>query len=76
MPPHRPLHGLRPSRTLSPPPPPSQGLSIMANAAAIVEIARVDCSMSTFLLVHSHLAMLTIGLLVGGGAAGGGGASG
>jgi hypothetical protein len=25
----------------------------------------VDCSMSTFLLVHSHLAMLTIGLLVG-----------
>ncbi len=48
----------------------------MANAAAIVEIARVDCSMSTFLLVHSHLAMLTIGLLVGGGAAGGGGASG
>lgn len=39
------------------------GLSIMANAAAIVEVARVDCSMSTFLLVHSHLAMLTIGLL-------------
>ena len=31
---------------------------------AVIEIARVDCSMSTFLLVHSYLAMLTIGLLV------------
>mmetsp|Transcript_12566 Transcript_12566/g.27116 ORF Transcript_12566/g.27116 Transcript_12566/m.27116 type:complete len:444 (-) Transcript_12566:761-2092(-) len=38
-------------------------MSMMANAMAVVEIARVDCSMSTFLLVHSYLAMLTIGLL-------------
>lgn len=36
----------------------------MEAAMAVVEIARVDCSMSTFLLVHSYLAMLTIGLLV------------
>jgi acyl-CoA oxidase len=36
----------------------------MANAMAVIEIARVDASMSTFLLVHSYLAMLTIGLLV------------
>uniref|UniRef100_A0A7R9VKM5 Uncharacterized protein n=1 Tax=Chlamydomonas euryale TaxID=1486919 RepID=A0A7R9VKM5_9CHLO len=39
------------------------GLSLMESAMAVVEIARVDCSMSTFLLVHSYLAMLTIGLL-------------
>ncbi|EFJ49890.1 hypothetical protein VOLCADRAFT_58804 [Volvox carteri f. nagariensis] len=39
------------------------GLSILSNAMAVVEIARVDASMSTFLLVHSYLAMLTIGLL-------------
>ncbi|GIL48383.1 hypothetical protein Vafri_4643 [Volvox africanus] len=39
------------------------GLSILSNGMAVVEIARVDASMSTFLLVHSHLAMLTIGLL-------------
>ena len=36
----------------------------MESAMAVIEIARVDCSMSTFLLVHSYLAMLTIGLLV------------
>eukprot|EP00967_Tisochrysis_lutea_P084041 scaffold117265_cov13-Tisochrysis_lutea.AAC.2 len=30
---------------------------------AVIEIARVDASMSTFLLVHSYLAMLTIELL-------------
>lgn len=36
----------------------------MSNGVAVVEIARVDGSMSTFLLVHSYLAMLTIGLLV------------
>lgn len=41
-----------------------QGMSIMANAMAVVEVARVDASLSTFLLVHSYLAMLTIGLLV------------
>ncbi len=29
-----------------------------------MELARVDASMATFLLVHSYLAMLTIGLLV------------
>ncbi|MEW5306864.1 MAG: hypothetical protein WDW38_005749 [Sanguina aurantia] len=39
------------------------GMSIMANAMAVVEVARVDASLSTFLLVHSYLAMLTIGLL-------------
>lgn len=38
----------------------------MANAMAVIEIARVDASMSTFLLVHSYLCMLTINLLVGG----------
>lgn len=41
-----------------------QGMTMMANAVAVIEIARVDGSMSTFLLVHSYLAMLTIGLLV------------
>lgn len=30
---------------------------------AIVEIARVDASFSTFLMVHNYLGMLTIGLL-------------
>ncbi|GFR46240.1 hypothetical protein Agub_g7786 [Astrephomene gubernaculifera] len=39
------------------------GHSILANAMAVIETARVDASMSTFLLVHSYLAMLTIGLL-------------
>ena len=29
----------------------------------VVEMSRVDCSMSTFLMVHNSLAMLTIGLL-------------
>ncbi|KAI0531239.1 hypothetical protein KFK09_000792 [Dendrobium nobile] len=38
------------------------GLSITASAVAIAEIARVDASCSTFVLVHSSLAMLTIGL--------------
>lgn len=37
------------------------GLSITASAIAISEIARVDASCSTFILVHSSLAMLTIG---------------
>lgn len=40
-----------------------QGNSIMACAMACVELARVDGSMSTFFLVHSFLAVLTIGLL-------------
>ncbi|KAG2441458.1 hypothetical protein HXX76_003080 [Chlamydomonas incerta] len=39
------------------------GLSILANGMAVVEMGRVDASCSTFLLVHSHLAMLTIALL-------------
>ncbi len=39
------------------------GLSINAAAIASAEIARVDGSMSTFVLVHNFLAMLTIGLL-------------
>lgn len=37
------------------------GLSITANAVATAEIARVDASCSTFVLVHSSLGMLTIG---------------
>ncbi|KAG1681170.1 hypothetical protein FOA52_015613 [Chlamydomonas sp. UWO 241] len=39
------------------------GFTLMESAMAVIEVARVDCSMSTFLLVHSYLAMLTIGLL-------------
>ncbi|XP_010528982.1 PREDICTED: acyl-coenzyme A oxidase 4, peroxisomal [Tarenaya hassleriana] len=38
------------------------GLSITATAIATAEIARVDASCSTFVLVHSSLAMLTIAL--------------
>lgn len=38
------------------------GLSITGNAIATAEIARVDASCSTFILVHSSLAMLTIAL--------------
>ncbi|XP_048439514.1 acyl-coenzyme A oxidase 4, peroxisomal-like [Pyrus x bretschneideri] len=38
------------------------GLSITANAFATAEIARVDGSCSTFFLVHSSAAMLTIAL--------------
>lgn len=37
------------------------GLSITGSAIATAEIARVDASCSTFILVHSSLAMLTIG---------------
>ncbi|RXI01415.1 hypothetical protein DVH24_014764 [Malus domestica] len=36
------------------------GLSITASAFATAELARVDASCSTFVLVHSSLAMLTI----------------
>lgn len=39
------------------------GQSIMAAAMTVVEMARVDASMSTFLMVHNSLCMLTIGLL-------------
>ncbi|CAN8254721.1 unnamed protein product [Cochlearia groenlandica] len=38
------------------------GFSITANAIATAEIARVDASCSTFILVHSSLGMLTIAL--------------
>ncbi|XP_011019095.1 PREDICTED: acyl-coenzyme A oxidase 4, peroxisomal-like isoform X2 [Populus euphratica] len=38
------------------------GLSITASAIAMAEVARVDASCSTFILVHSSLAMLTIAL--------------
>ncbi|KAL3536531.1 hypothetical protein ACH5RR_004992 [Cinchona calisaya] len=38
------------------------GLSITASAVATAEVARVDASCSTFMLVHSSLAMLTIGI--------------
>ncbi|KAJ3693818.1 hypothetical protein LUZ60_009298 [Juncus effusus] len=37
-------------------------MSIMGSAIATAEIARVDASCSTFILVHSSLAMLTIAL--------------
>ena len=37
------------------------GQSIMGAAMANVEMARVDGSMSTFLMVHNSLCMLTIG---------------
>jgi acyl-CoA oxidase len=39
------------------------GLTVTEFAMAIVEMARVDASFSTFLMVHNCLAMLTIGLL-------------
>ncbi|KAK9159098.1 hypothetical protein Scep_005672 [Stephania cephalantha] len=38
------------------------GLSLIGSAIATAEIARVDASCSTFILVHSSLAMLTIDL--------------
>ncbi|KAM7463947.1 hypothetical protein LguiA_032068 [Lonicera macranthoides] len=38
------------------------GHSVTASAIAIAELARVDASCSTFVLVHSSLGMLTIGL--------------
>ena len=37
------------------------GLSLTGSAIATAEVARVDASCSTFILVHSSLAMLTIG---------------
>ena len=37
------------------------GHSVLGAAMVAVEMARVDASMSTFLLVHNSLAMLTIG---------------
>jgi len=37
------------------------GLSVTGSAIATAEVARVDASCSTFILVHSSLAMLTIG---------------
>ena len=36
------------------------GLSILGSAVAITELARVDASCSTFMLVHTCLGMLTI----------------
>lgn len=39
------------------------GFSIIGSAIATAEVARVDASCSTFILVHSSLAMLTIALL-------------
>jgi acyl-CoA oxidase len=41
-----------------------QGMGIVANAMAVIEVTRVDASLSTFLLVHNYLCMLTIHLLV------------
>ncbi|XVF55078.1 hypothetical protein PTKIN_Ptkin06aG0007600 [Pterospermum kingtungense] len=38
------------------------GLTLTGSAIAIAEVARVDASFSTFILVHSSLAMLTIAL--------------
>lgn len=40
-----------------------QGNSLLASAMATVELGRVDGSVSTFFLVHTFLAELTIGLL-------------
>lgn len=40
-----------------------QGLSLLACAMANIELGRVDGSLSTFFLVHTFLAELTIGLL-------------
>lgn len=40
------------------------GHSVTGAAIAIAEIARVDASCSTFILVHSSLAMLTIGKIL------------
>ncbi|RMZ53518.1 hypothetical protein APUTEX25_003340 [Auxenochlorella protothecoides] len=40
-----------------------QGLTTMGAAAAIVELGRVDGSLSTFFLVHSYLGVMTLGLL-------------
>lgn len=37
------------------------GFSITGSAVSAAEVARVDASCSTFILVHSSLAMLTIG---------------
>ena len=37
------------------------GQSVIGAAMAVVEIARVDASMSTFLMVHNSLCMLTLG---------------
>ncbi|KAK4724712.1 hypothetical protein R3W88_027491 [Solanum pinnatisectum] len=39
------------------------GLTVTGSAIALAEVARVDASCCTFILVHSSLAMLTIGLL-------------
>ncbi|XP_078435209.1 acyl-CoA oxidase 4 isoform X2 [Wolffia australiana] len=38
------------------------GLSLLGSAIATAEVARVDASCSTFILVHSSLAMLTIAM--------------
>ena len=39
------------------------GHTVLGAAMVVIEMARVDASMSTFLMVHNSLAMLTIGLL-------------
>eukprot|EP00898_Chlorokybus_atmophyticus_P002239 jgi/Chlat1/3015/Chrsp201S03281 len=39
------------------------GLSVTAQGAAVMELARVDASVATFVLVHNALAMATIGML-------------
>lgn len=48
---------------ISKPTPTSKGMSLMSAGLITAEIARVDCSLSTFLLVHASLAMLTIDML-------------
>jgi acyl-CoA oxidase len=40
------------------------GLSVLGSALTMSEVARVDASCSTFLLVHSSLCMTTIGMYV------------
>ncbi|GMH37290.1 hypothetical protein BSKO_05163 [Bryopsis sp. KO-2023] len=41
----------------------SVGLSVLGAAMVVVEMARVDTSLSTFVMVHASLAMLTIEML-------------
>ena len=39
------------------------GQSVLGAAMAVIELARVDASMSTFVMVHNSLTMLTLGAL-------------
>jgi hypothetical protein len=41
------------------------GQSVLGAAMAVIELARVDASMSTFVMVHNSLTMLTLGARLG-----------